>query len=45
MRLLNFDLLRNPYNWVIVWLMVAVFAFAVAVLDPLNVSATQGSPP
>lgn len=44
MRLLNFDLLRNPYNWIVVWLMVAVAALAFAMLDPLQTDAAQGSP-
>jgi hypothetical protein len=33
-RLLNVELLLNPVNWVIVWLMLAIAAFAVTALMP-----------
>jgi len=43
-KLINWELARNPYNWIIVFLMVGIFAFAWGLLDPLKVDATQGSP-
>lgn len=45
MTLVNWQLLRNPYNWIVIWLMIAIAALAVSVLDPLGATSTQGSPP
>lgn len=39
---LNFALLRNPYNWVIVILMLLVAGLALAYVFPQN-SATEGN--
>lgn len=33
-QLVNTDLLKNPYNWIIVWLMLAFAAFAIALVAP-----------
>lgn len=44
-KVINLDLIRNPLNWVIVFLMVAVAAFVWGMVDPLQTSATQGEPP
>jgi len=43
--LINWELIRNPYNWIVVYLMVAIAALAFAMLDPLKTTAAQGSPP
>lgn len=34
--MLNFDLLKNPLNWLIVWAMVAIAAAAVTALESAN---------
>lgn len=44
MQLINWELARNPYNWVVVFLMVAIFAVAWAQIDPLLTTAAQGEP-
>lgn len=46
-KLINWELIANPYNWIVVTLMVAIFAYAWGMIDPLNVdrTRTQGSPP
>ncbi len=44
-KLINWTLAANPFNWVIMFLMVAVFAAAWGILDPLKTNASQGSPP
>lgn len=44
-KVINVDLIRNPYNWVVVFLMVASFALAWSMLDPLQtMTAPQGEP-
>lgn len=46
-RLVNTELLINPVNWIIVWLMVGIGAFVFALLDPLATarnSDTSGPP-
>ena len=45
MTLINWELIRNPYNWIVVYLMVAIAALAFAMLDPLKTTTAQGSPP
>lgn len=35
-QLITWELLKNPFNWIVVWLMVAFFVFAMTLLDPLN---------
>jgi hypothetical protein len=44
-KLINWELIKNPYNWIIVYLMVTIFAFGWGLVDPLKVNDTQGSPP
>lgn len=43
-KLINWELASNPYNWIIVFLMVAIFAFAWGLVDPLKSPEVQGSP-
>lgn len=46
MKIVNMELLSNPMNWVVVYLMVAIAALAWGLVDPLNVNNnSQGSPP
>lgn len=33
-RIINWDLLRNPYNWIVVALMLAIGAYALSVVLP-----------
>lgn len=35
-RLINWELIRNPLNWVVVYLMVAFAIVALALIDPLG---------
>ena len=46
-KILNWDLIANPYNWVVIFLMLAIASFAWGIIDPLNTNAekSQGSPP
>ncbi len=46
-KLINWELASNPFNWVVLFLMVAIAVFAWGIVDPLNVNAddVQGSPP
>jgi hypothetical protein len=44
MQLINWELIRNPYNWIVVYVVLAFAVFAWSLLDPLNVNAPQGSP-
>lgn len=44
-KFINWELAKNPYNWIVVILMVSIFAFAWGLVDPLKVAAPQGSPP
>lgn len=44
-KVLNLNLIANPLNWAIVFLMVAIAAFLWGMVDPLNSTATQGEPP
>lgn len=45
--LINWKLIANPYNWIVIFLMLAIASFAWGIVDPLNVNDndTQGSPP
>jgi hypothetical protein len=38
---LNFELMKNPYNWVIIVLMVAIAGFAVALIFNVEPSPEQ----
>lgn len=42
---LNFALLKNPYNWVIVWLMVGIMMYGLLLVFPPagNAGGTPGS--
>jgi hypothetical protein len=46
-KLINSELIGNPWNWVVILLMVAIFAHAWGMLDPLKTqdNSMQGSPP
>lgn len=46
-KLINWELISNPYNWVVIFLMLAVAGFAWGIVDPLRVDENdkQGSPP
>lgn len=45
-RLINWELIGNPYNWVVIFFMVAIACVAWGIVDPLKVNAAaQGSPP
>lgn len=44
-RVVNLELIRNPYNWVVVFLMVAIAAFLWGLVDPLKATAAQGDAP
>jgi hypothetical protein len=35
-RLINLDLALNPINWILVWLMLAIAAFAITALMPYS---------
>jgi hypothetical protein len=35
-RLINWDIARNPYNWIVVALMVAIPVIAFTMFDPLG---------
>lgn len=37
-KLINWELISNPYNWIVVTLMVVIFAFAWGLIDPLKTS-------
>lgn len=36
MSFVNWELLRNPLNWVIVWLMLAIFATGLTLIQPVE---------
>lgn len=36
MQLINWELLKNPLNWVIVWTLVFVASYLVTLIDPLK---------
>jgi len=38
---LNFELMKNPYNWVVIVLMVAIAGFAVALIFNVEPSPEQ----
>jgi hypothetical protein len=40
-RILNFELLANPANWLVVWLMVAFAMIAVTVINANMKAATS----
>jgi hypothetical protein len=44
-RLVNLELLANPYNWIVVYLMVAIGAMVFALIDPLKSATPQGDAP
>lgn len=45
-KLINWQLASNPYNWIVILLMVTIAAFAWGLIDPLRAKPTmQGSPP
>ena len=37
MRLINWELAKNPANWIIVFLMLAFFVLAMSLINPLKV--------
>lgn len=41
MKLINWELASNPYNWLIVLAMVAIAALAWGLVDPLRVNANS----
>ena len=43
-KVINFELIRNPYNWVVIFLMVAIAAFVWGMVDPLKTTDPQGEP-
>jgi hypothetical protein len=43
-RLINLGLIANPYNWIVVFLMVAIASAAWTLIDPLKIQQAQGSP-
>lgn len=38
MRVINTELIRNPFNWVIVWLMIAFGLIAIGVIKPVTLT-------
>lgn len=46
-KLINWDLISNPYNWIVIFLMITIASFAWGIVDPLKVNGddVQGSPP
>lgn len=43
---LNFELLRNPYNWLVVGLMVAILGLALhLIFAPASLPTTDGTQP
>lgn len=44
---INVELIANPYNWIVIFLMLAIASFAWGIVDPLKVNNNdvQGSPP
>lgn len=45
MQVLNLDLIRNPYNWIIIMMMVMIAAFVWGLVDPLKTLQPQGDAP
>ena len=45
-KLINWELISNPYNWIVIFLMLTIASFAWGLVDPLKVDNNrQGSPP
>jgi hypothetical protein len=43
-KVINLDLIGNPYNWFVIFFMVAIAAFVWGMVDPLKSTAPQGEP-
>ncbi len=43
MRVINTELARNPYNWIIVWLMIAFALVAIGVIRPITLTSHSGA--